>query len=101
MMFVRSYGLLGYIRLQVREHTVIESHPDNVLEDLRLDVPFEELMAYMETQDMKSMSKGEYMHTPYVVILYKYLQIWKATHQGKIPQNFKEKQEFKSIIKSS
>ena len=35
-----SIGFIGYIQLQVREHFIVESHPDYVLEDLRLDDPF-------------------------------------------------------------
>ena len=50
---------------------------------------------------MEEMSKNEYMHVPYAVILYKYLQQWKATHEGKPPKNYREKQDFKTLIKSS
>lgn len=35
-----SLGFIGSIQVQVKEHPVIESHPDYVLEDLRLDDPF-------------------------------------------------------------
>lgn len=101
LMVVKTYGLLAYIRLQVREHTVIESHPDNVLEDLRLDVPFPDLVEFMDGQNMETMSKNEFMHTPYLVILYKYLQTWKSSHGGKLPQNYKEKREFKEMIQKS
>lgn len=101
MMVVKAFGLLGYIRLQVCEHTVIESHPDNILEDLRLDFPFQNLKDFMEAQNMESMSKNEYMHVPYVVILYKYLEEWKKSHDGKMPQNYKEKREFREIIQKS
>ena len=50
---------------------------------------------------MEEMSKNEYMHVPYAVILYKYLQQWKATHEGKPPKNYDEKRDFKTLIKSS
>jgi hypothetical protein len=39
------------------------------------------------------------MHTPYVVILYKYLQEWKLLHQSEMPKNFKEKLAFKELVK--
>ena len=94
-------GLLGYIRLQVKEHTIIESHPDNEFQDLRLDNPFPELCEFMDSQHLENMSKNEYMHVPYVVILYKYLVEWKKNHEGKMPQTYKEKREFKEIIKKS
>lgn len=37
--------------------TVIESHPDNALEDLRLDQPFPELKKHIESYDLDSMEK--------------------------------------------
>jgi len=101
MMVVKTYGLLGYIRLQVKEHTIIESHPDNELKDLRLDMPFSELVEFMDSQQLENMSKNEYMHVPYVVIIYKYLEEWKKSHDGNLPQNFKEKREFRDIIKKT
>ena len=96
-------GLLGYIRLQVNEHTIIESHPDNEFQDLRLDCPFPELVDFMnlEENDLVLMPKNKYMHVPYVVILYKYLEDWKKTHDGNFPQNWKEKREIRDIIKNS
>lgn len=87
--------------LQVREHAVVESHPDNVLEDLRLDSPFDSLLEFLKGQNFETMTKNEYMHTPYLVILFKYLEIWRSQHDGKIPQNYKEKREFKDMILKS
>lgn len=72
-----------------------------MLEDLRLDAPFEELIKFFNEQNLENMNKNEYMHTPYLVILYKYLEQWKNQHEGKIPQNYKEKKEFKNIIQQS
>ena len=34
LMLVRSYGLLGYIRIQIKEHAIVESHPENEMPDL-------------------------------------------------------------------
>lgn len=36
---------------------VIESHPDNALEDLRLDKPFAELKDHVKSYDLDSMDK--------------------------------------------
>jgi len=41
-----SIGFIGLIRVQIREHPIIESHPDNALEDLRLDCPFPGIYIY-------------------------------------------------------
>lgn len=41
LLLCKTLGFVGLIRLQVREHPIVESHPDSTLEDLRLDEPFE------------------------------------------------------------
>ena len=42
----------------------------------------------------------DHLHTPYVVILYKFLQVWRSLHQSEMPKNFKEKLAFKDLIRS-
>lgn len=37
--------------------SVIESHPDNALEDLRLDQPFDEFKDHVQSYDLDSMEK--------------------------------------------
>ncbi|XP_048621743.1 NEDD8-activating enzyme E1 regulatory subunit AXR1-like isoform X2 [Brassica napus] len=37
LVFVRSYGLVGIVRVSVKEHTIIDSKPDHFLDDLRLN----------------------------------------------------------------
>ena len=39
-------------------------------------------------------------HTPWVVVLMKCADKWRAAHDGAIPKNFAEKKEFKALIKS-
>ncbi len=98
LMVVRAHGFIGYIRLQLREHTIIESHPESKFMDLRLDSPFQDLLDYMNSQDLDSMTKQEHGHTPYLVILHKYLQRWKKEHEGNPPRTYKEKTAFKAMI---
>ena len=86
------------MRLAVKEHCVVESHPDNAHEDLRLDVPFLELRNFVSSIDLDSMSKKDHSHTPYLVVLMKLLDKWKATHDGFMPKNYKEKKAFKETI---
>ena len=76
----------------------MESHPDNNFVDFRLDCPFPELLDYMNNQDLGSMTKQQHSHTPYVVILHKVLEEWKREHDGKAPQNYKEKRVFKEKV---
>ena len=100
LMVVRSCGFIGFIRLQVEEHAIVESHPANERADLRLDRPFSGLTRYMDATDMDTMDKQKHGHTPYLVILYKCLQKWKEAHCGATPKNYREKQEFKELVKS-
>ena len=93
-----SYGFIGSIRLQVSEHCIIESHPDNLLEDLRLDKPFSGLKEFMETIKLSEMDHKQFSHTPYLMLLYKALEIWREKHDGNLPSNYKEKQILKDII---
>ena len=96
----RTYGLLGYIRVSAPSHQVVESHPENTHEDLRLDCPFNGLEEYMETIDLNAMDNTEHGNVPYLVILYKYLEQWQADHEGVIPQNYREKLALKASIRS-
>lgn len=95
-----SYGFIGSIRLQISEHCIIESHPDNLLEDLRLDKPFPGLKQFMDTIKFSEMDHKQFSHTPYLVLLYKALEIWNTKYEAKLPSNYKEKEMFKNIIKN-
>ncbi|KAM6981339.1 NEDD8-activating enzyme E1 regulatory subunit [Aplochiton taeniatus] len=95
----RTYGLIGYMRLAVREHTVVESHPDNALEDLRLDQPFEELKTHIQAYDLDSMGKKDHSHTPWIIIVAKHLEKWLAEHNCQPPKNYKEKEAFRQLIR--
>ncbi|KAK7114181.1 NEDD8-activating enzyme E1 regulatory subunit-like isoform X2 [Littorina saxatilis] len=99
LLVCRCYGFIGYLRLAVREHTIVESHPDSALEDLRLDRPFPGLQTFCDSLNMETMTKKEHGHTPWLVLLYKYVQEWKKTHDGQIPKNYKEKNMLKEMIR--
>uniref|UniRef100_A0A8C2PFK7 NEDD8-activating enzyme E1 regulatory subunit n=1 Tax=Capra hircus TaxID=9925 RepID=A0A8C2PFK7_CAPHI len=76
LLICRTYGLVGYMRIIIKEHPVIESHPDNALEDLRLDKPFPELREHFQSYDLDHMEKKDHSHTPWIVIVAKYLAQW-------------------------
>ncbi|XP_071089185.1 NEDD8-activating enzyme E1 regulatory subunit-like [Haliotis cracherodii] len=99
LLVCRCYGFIGEMRLVVKEHTVIESHPDSAHDDLRLDNPFSGLRQYCDSLDLANMTKKEHSHTPWLVILYKFLQTWKEEHDGQVPQNYKEKNQLKVLIR--
>uniref|UniRef100_A0A3Q1GYM0 NEDD8-activating enzyme E1 regulatory subunit n=1 Tax=Acanthochromis polyacanthus TaxID=80966 RepID=A0A3Q1GYM0_9TELE len=95
----KTYGLIGYMRLVVQEHTVIESHPDNALEDLRLDQPFAEFQNHVKSYDLDSMDKKDHSHTPWIIIIAKYLEKWFSEHNCQLPKNYKEKEAFRQFIR--
>ncbi|XP_066509924.1 NEDD8-activating enzyme E1 regulatory subunit-like [Hoplias malabaricus] len=95
----RTYGLVGYMRLVVKEHTVVESHPDNALEDLRLDQPFTELKNHFASYNLDNMEKRDHSHTPWIIVVAKYLEKWYNEHDVQLPKNYKEKEAFRQLIR--
>eukprot|EP00116_Pleurobrachia_bachei_P003554 sb/3463816/ len=93
-------GMYSVVRLVVKEHCVIESKPDTPLPDLRLDKPYTELIEFYQHIELETLTSTEHAHVPFVVILLKCLDQWKADHGGEIPSNYKEKKEFKKLINS-
>ncbi|KAL3860740.1 hypothetical protein ACJMK2_010815 [Sinanodonta woodiana] len=99
LLVCRCYGFIGYMRLFIKEHTVFESHPDNTHEDLRLDRPFPALVQYCDSLHLETMTSKDHSHTPWLVILYKYLQEWKKQHNCKAPNDYKERNKLKEMLK--
>lgn len=95
----RSYGFIGSIRVQVREHTVVETHPDNQTPDLRLDVPFESLQEHVNSINLDAMDLKDHAHVPFLVPLYKALVDWRSQHNGFLPKTYEEKQRFRELIR--
>ncbi|XP_055833073.1 NEDD8-activating enzyme E1 regulatory subunit AXR1-like isoform X2 [Solanum dulcamara] len=100
LIFARSYGLMGLVRISVKEHTVIESKPDHFLDDLRLNNPWPELTRFTETIDLNTTDAVVHKHTPYIIILVKLAEEWANTHGGNLPSTREEKRQFKDLIKS-
>ncbi|XP_033897685.2 NEDD8-activating enzyme E1 regulatory subunit-like [Acipenser ruthenus] len=99
LLVCRTYGLIGYMRLVVKEHTVVESHPDNALEDLRLDHPFPELKKHIQSYDLENMEKRDHSHTPWIIVMAKYLEKWRSEHNKQMPKSYKEKEAFRELIR--
>ncbi|KAM7498300.1 hypothetical protein LguiA_022714 [Lonicera macranthoides] len=99
LIFARSYGLTGFVRISVKEHAVIESKPDHFLDDLRLNNPWPELRRFVETIDVNISDPVAHKHTPYVIILVKMAEEWAQSHGGILPSTREEKKEFKELIK--
>ncbi|XP_041125206.1 NEDD8-activating enzyme E1 regulatory subunit [Polyodon spathula] len=99
LLVCRTYGLIGYMRLVVKEHTVVESHPDNALEDLRLDHQFPELKKHIQSYDLENMEKRDHSHTPWIIVMAKYLEKWRNEHNNQMPKSYKEKEAFRELIR--
>ena len=93
-----SYGFVVYIRVQVTEHTLIETHTDNQIPDLRLDQPFLSLKKYVDSIDLEAMEYKDHAHVPYLIVLHIYLQQWKGEHNWQLPESYKEKEVFRSTV---
>lgn len=100
LIFARSYGLTGLVRISTKEHTIVESKPDHFLDDLRLNNPWPELRRFAETIDLDVSDPVAHKHIPYVVILVKMAQEWAKSHGGTLPSTREKKKEFKDLLKA-
>ncbi|XP_030746523.1 nedd8-activating enzyme E1 regulatory subunit [Sitophilus oryzae] len=96
-----SIGFLGYIRLQIKEHTVIEAHPDSESPDLRLDKPWTALKGYLDSINIEQLDQKEKSHVPPLAILHYYLTKYKNSHNGALPSKRAEKEVLKQMIRDS
>ncbi|KAJ3211761.1 Phosphomannomutase [Entophlyctis luteolus] len=114
LMVVKSYGFVGYLRIQTNEHPIVETHPEAVL-DLRLDCPFEELSQFAKSYDLPNLNNIDFAHVPYVVILLKCLDEWKEKvaffrreknsyspleHENALPQTAADRNQFKEMVRA-
>ena len=102
LLIVRSYGFLGYFRLQLRDHDIIEGKPDpanGIIHDTRIYNSFDELVTYATSLDLDTLDSYEHKHVPYIVILIQVLEIWKKSHKGNLPTR-DNREELTNIIKS-
>ncbi|KAK9885901.1 hypothetical protein WA026_013775 [Henosepilachna vigintioctopunctata] len=97
----RSIGFLGYIRLQVKEHTVIEAHPDNENPDLRLINPWPELKVHLEKTDISKLDNKERSHVPALTILYYFIKKFQEHNNGALPRSRSDKDEIRKMIQES
>lgn len=122
LVIVKSYGLIGTVRIQTPIHTIIESKPDNFIPDLRLASivkevldnstatgindtnntnTFPELLSFIQSIELSSLENHEHGHVPFIIILFKAMEKWISNNQDNLlPSTFAQKQEFKNIIQS-
>ena len=70
-----SVGFIGLLRVSVLEHAIIESHPDSIRPDFRLDNPPEAFVRLVNDpeNDLDSLPANQLSQVPWLIIVYKYL----------------------------
>lgn len=51
-------------------------------------------------ENLDDMSDHEHGHVPYILLLLHYLEKWKKDHDGKPPSNYKEKTQFRDLVRA-
>ena len=104
LIYIHCVGFYSQFSLQLpKAFPIVDTHPDpEKTTDLRISWPFRELreLASSKTQGLETMDDHDHGHVPYVLLLLHYLSIWKSQHNGKPPQNYKEKTEFRELVRS-
>lgn len=104
VLYTHSVGFYSTFSLQLpAEFPIVETHPDpETTQDLRLVNPWPELAeAGAQISNLDSMDDHQHGHVPYVLLLLHYLEKWKAMHNGSTPSNYKEKTEFREMVRAS
>lgn len=89
--YCRSIGFFGTARLQLKEHCIVETHPDNRPNDLRVDAPFDTLRTHLEECQLG-------LKVPWPVVLYKFVKQWSSQKGGLLPETYRDKCELRKII---
>ena len=55
---------------------------------------------HAKTNNLETLSDHEHGHIPYLLLLLHYLEEWRASHDGKAPENYKEKSGFRDLVRS-
>ncbi|VDN57167.1 unnamed protein product [Dracunculus medinensis] len=100
--YARSYGLVGFVRISVKEHTVTDCHDENPLPDLRIDEPFEELASFSDEIDLGSLKYDEHSHIPYLILYIKALKVWREKQDQKhaFPDTYEKRKDFEQVYLS-
>ena len=99
LFYFHSVGFFSHFSISLPPtFPVVDTHPDvSATTDLRILKPWSALRAFVrgKTADLDGMSTHDKGHIPYVCLLLHYLAVWKEKHDGKVPETYKEKQEFR------
>jgi amyloid beta precursor protein binding protein 1 len=104
LFYIHSNGFYSQFSVQLpEEFPIVDTHPDPAsTQDLRLLTPWPELYAFVRAKvnNLEKLSDHDHGHVPYLVLLLHYLELWKASHDGKYPKSYAQKSEFRSMVRS-
>jgi amyloid beta precursor protein binding protein 1 len=102
LFYVHCVGFYSHFSLHLPPaYPIVDTHPDaESTQDLRLLRPWPELIQFAQekTANMANMAPEDHGHVPYLALLLHFLEEWKAQHDGKVPESYKEKTQFRSIV---
>lgn len=102
LFYVHCIGFYSHFSIHLPPaYPIVDTHPSpETTQDLRLVRPWPELIQYAQekTANFNDMAAEDHGHVPYLAILLHYLEEWKKSHDGKVPDSYKEKTEFRSIV---
>jgi len=112
LLVVRSYGLLGCVRIQTASpyHAIVEAKPAHRIPDLRLSAwplfdGLQKVASSVPNLDEMEDTK-DHSHVPFVVILLQALEKWRGSVEGDVkdaaprnPKTFAEKEEFRKLVR--
>ncbi|KAF2772706.1 hypothetical protein EJ03DRAFT_324254 [Teratosphaeria nubilosa] len=104
--YIHSIGYFSTFSLQLPPaFPIVDTHPDpDSITDLRLLMPWPALSDFakekMQGFGTEAMSTHDKAHIPWIALLLHYLDIWKQQHNGKVPESFKEKREFRELVRA-
>eukprot|EP00667_Euglena_gracilis_P007143 EG_transcript_7209 len=80
LLLVRSYGLMGFLRLQSPSYGIMETFPDQQVEDYRVLHPFPELENFVRDLGDPDFIDDSMLHAhiPWVCLMVHYIAKWKA-----------------------
>ncbi|KAI9872847.1 MAG: hypothetical protein M1830_001127 [Pleopsidium flavum] len=103
LFYIHSIGFYSQFSIQLPpQYPIVDTHPDPTsTQDLRLLNPWPELSQYVadKCDNLDALSDHDHGHVPYLLLLLHYLEIWKASHDGKYPENYKEKTVFREMVR--
>ncbi|KAH3969662.1 hypothetical protein HBI55_007830 [Parastagonospora nodorum] len=102
LFYVHSIGFYSHFSVHLPPaFPIVDTHPSpESTQDLRLLRPWPELLQFAQekTANMDDMAPEDHGHIPYLALLLHYLEEWKKNHDGKVPDNYKDKTELRSIV---